>query len=62
MPCQGRPSIFKSALVLWNTYTLISWGATRHALALNLGSPAIYVGLLHPGPDLDCAIGYKHAF
>ena len=41
-PCRGRPDIFKSALVLCITFTLLAWGATQHALALNLGSPAIF--------------------
>ena len=41
-PRQGRPGFFKSALVLAITFTLISWGATRHTLALNLGNLAIF--------------------
>ena len=34
-------ALFKRAPVLCITFTLLSWGAIRHALALNLGSPAI---------------------
>ena len=41
-PCRGRPGILNSAIVLFITFTLLSWGATWHALALNLGGPAIF--------------------
>ena len=41
-PCWGCPGIFKNALVLCITFSLLSWGATRHALPLILGSPAVF--------------------
>ena len=41
-PCQGGPNFYESALVLCTTFTLLSWGTPQHALALNLGSPAMF--------------------
>ena len=41
-PCRGRRGIFDSALVLCITFRLLLWGAPRHALVLDLGTPAIF--------------------
>ena len=47
-PSRGPLGILKSAVVLCITSTLLSWGAIQHALALDLGSPAIFQGPVAP--------------
>ena len=39
-PCRGLPDIFRCALGLGFTFSLLHWGAPWLGLALNLGSPA----------------------
>ena len=40
-PCQGWPGSFKLALAVCISFTLLHWRRPQHALALNLGSPAV---------------------
>ena len=40
-PCRGRPGVFQKFSNTCITFRSLSWGATWHALALNLGGPAI---------------------